>query len=115
MNNFKNEIPIITKFYEVYKIFYGYLELFPKKDKYALGGKCETQIIQIMELIFLASAAPREKKKEIISEASAKFDLLKLFIRLANDLKILDRKKYLIIQSYLQEIGRMIGGWQKSL
>jgi len=35
---------------------------------------------------------------------------VKILIRLANDIKSLDDKKYLILQEKLQEIGKMIGG-----
>lgn len=116
MNNFhKQEIPIIVKTYNLYKIYYGYLELFPKKDKYALGKKCEEQIIELLELILTAKSAPQDKKKTAINQASVKLDMLKIFIRLGQDLKLLDQKKYLKIENYLQEIGRMIGGWQKSI
>jgi len=116
MDYFHNqEIPVIIKTYDLYKLYYGYLELFPKKDKYALGKKCEEQIIELLELILTAKSAPPDRKKTATSKASVKLDMLKIFIRLGQDLKLLDRKKYLAIENHLQEIGRMIGGWQKSI
>lgn len=101
--------------YDLYKIYYGYLELFPKKDKYSLGKKCEELIIDFLELILSAKGAMKDAKKPIINQASAKLDMIKIFIRLEKDLKLLDQKKYLTIENHLQEIGRMIGGWQKSI
>jgi len=100
---------------ELYKLFYGYLALFPKKDKYALGGKCEIYIIATLELLLAAGSAPKEEKRVIIQQANVKFDALKIFLRLCQELKLLDNKKYLILQAYIQEIGRMLGGWQRSL
>lgn len=116
MNNFHNstEIPIIQKTYELYKTFYGYLELFPKKDKYALGSKCEMYIISTLELLLGASSAPREGKLTLIKQASVKFDVLKIFLRMAKEFKLLDNKKYIELQKCLQEIGRMLGGWIRS-
>lgn len=35
------DIPIFTKTYEFYKIFYSYLATFPKKDRYTLGRKIQ--------------------------------------------------------------------------
>lgn len=115
MNNSHTEIPIIKKVYELYKLYYGYLILFPKKDKFALGAKCETYIITVLELILLAGSLPKEKKMEAIQQASAKFDALKLFIRMEKEFGLLDSKKYLALQTLIQEIGRMLGGWQRSL
>lgn len=116
MNTYaNNEIPIIKKVYELYKTFYEYSKLFPKKDKYALGSKCEEYIIETLELLLTASSAPKNEKQVFIRRANIKFDALKIFIRIANDIKMLDTKKYLALQKQLQEIGRMLGGWQKSL
>lgn len=110
-----HEIPIIRKLTELYKIYYGYLELFPKKDKYALGAKCEQYLIAVLELLLLTGSIPRDEKKAAIRQASVKFDVLKVLLRITKDLKIIEPKKYLILEAYLQEIGRMLGGWQKSL
>jgi hypothetical protein len=115
MENFHSQMPIIAKTYELYKTFYQYLLLFPKRDKYTLGSKCENYIISVLELLLAAGSATKEKKLLIIQQASVKFDALKIFIRLAKDLKCLDNKKYTSLEGYLQEIGKMLGGWQKSL
>jgi len=115
MDHKNTDIPIIKKLYELYKLFYSYSTLFPKKDKYTLGAKCEMYIITTLELLLKASCAYREEKLELIKKANTKFDTLKLFIRLLKDLNIIDSKKYLELQKQIQEIGKMLGGWQRSL
>ena len=109
------EIPIIRGLYDLYKLYYGYWQLFPKKDKYALGAKCESHIIDTLELLLAASSAPRPEKKQFLLQANVKFDALKIFLRLAKDIKALDAKKYVALQTHIQEIGKMLGGWQRSL
>lgn len=109
------DIPIIKKLYELYKLFYSYSVLFPKKDKYTLGAKCEMYIITILELIIEASWVARHEKLALLKKANTKFDVLKLFIRLLKDLAIIDNKKYFELQKRIQEIGKMLGGWQRSL
>jgi len=115
MDHKNTDIPIIKKLYELYKTFYIYSVLFPKKDRHTLGAKCEIYIINTLELLLEAGCAPREAKLVLIKKANAKFDTLKLFIRLLKDLDIIDNKKYLELQKQIQEIGRMLGGWQRSL
>lgn len=110
-----HDIPIIRKCYELYIVFYGCLKLFPQRDRYALGGKCEQYLIIVLELLLDAGSIPREQKASRLQEASVKFDALKFFLRLCCDLKILDQKKYIALQTHIQEIGRMLGGWQRSL
>ena len=41
--------------------------------------------------------------------------MLRMFIRLTVDIKVLPMKKAVPIQERLDEIGRMLGGWIKSV
>jgi hypothetical protein len=43
------------------------------------------------------------------------YPMLRIFIRLASDTKTIDKKLYLSLQEQIDEIGRMLGGWLKSL
>lgn len=108
-------MPILSKTIELYKIYYGYAQLFPKKDKYTIGATCERYIIEIIEILLGASFLPKQEKLPLIKKANNKFEALKVFIRLLKELNIIDQKKYIILQSIIQEIGKMFGGWIKSL
>ncbi|MDD2731915.1 MAG: diversity-generating retroelement protein Avd [Candidatus Pacebacteria bacterium] len=107
------DLPIIHKVYDFYNLFYRYLETFPKKDKYILGQKCENIILDILELIFTAAQTKQENKLDLLEKASVKLNILRIIVRLAKDIKVLDFKKYLTIQKNIDEIGRMLGGWIK--
>lgn len=108
------DFPIFQKTYETYKLFYSYLVNFPKKDKYTLGQRCENALLDFLEAITIAGGLPKTEKVPVLQKASIKLDLAKILIRLCKDLKILDNKKYLELESSLQEIGKMLGGWIKS-
>ncbi len=109
-----NEIPLIQKTYEAYRDLHQYVKAFPKSDKYCLGEKIKNINLEIMELLIDAETAKRDWKSPLLQKASRKTDLLKLLLRLANEIKILDDKKYLSLTEKLQEIGRMLGGWLKT-
>lgn len=99
----------------MYKNIYQIVKKFPKSDKYNLGNELKSLNIQILELLIKAECAKKDWKQSIIEKASNKLGILKILVRLASDLKIIDQKQYLKLQEQLQEIGRMIGGWLKSL
>ena len=84
------DIPIFTKSYELYKIFYSYLTTFPKKDRYTLGQRCENILLDFIETVMLAGSHPKQGKLPILKQASIKLDLLKVLFRLEKDLMILD-------------------------
>jgi hypothetical protein len=108
-------VPILKKTIELYKTYYVYAQLFPKKDKYTLGATCERYLLTVIELLIEATYSSKENKRTRLLLANSKFEALKIFIRLLKELDILDQKKYLVLQSMLQDIGKMFGGWMKSL
>lgn len=108
------DIPIFKAIYDFYKEFYYFLKTFPRPDRYALGQKCENNILEILELIIVASKLPKSEKLPILEKASIKIDILRILIRLAKEIEALDNKKYLKSQERLDEIGRMLGGWIRS-
>jgi len=110
-----NDAPILKKTVDLYREFYEYLKTFPKKDQYLLGKRCEEHILVFMELLLLAVGLQKDKKLNVLEKANSKFDVLKVLFRMARELKMLDNKKYLSLESKAQEMGRMLGGWIRSL
>lgn len=108
------DIPIFRKAYDLYKTFYGLRSVVPKADRYALWQRSENLIIDVLEGILLASQLPKSGKLKPLEEVSAKLNLLRVFLRLAKDVKVLDMKKMAVLQEMVDEIGRMLGGWIKS-
>ena len=107
------DIPIYTKTYELYKTFYNFLPSFPRQNRYILGQKCENVLLEILEAIILASNLSKQEKLPVLRRASVKLDILKVLFTLGKDLKIIENKKYLILESGALEIGKMLGGWIK--
>jgi len=87
---------------------------FPKKDRYAIGQRIENGILGLIEDIITASQLSKSEKVPTLQGASIKLDVLKVLIRCCKDLKIIDNKNYLLLESQLQEIGKMLGGWIKA-
>ena len=96
-------------------ILYGYVALrqFPKSEKYTLAADTKTSMFQLMQLIIICNK--KYYKKTTMQEVDIELDILRTYIRLAMLLKFLPFKKYEIWAGYLNEIGRMIGGWMKSI
>ena len=72
-------------------------------------------VLEILELLIEAETAKRDWKAPILEIASCKLGLLKILLRLGNDIKILEDKKYLTAQEQILEIGRQLGGWIKAV
>ena len=109
------EIPIFKKLYELYKLLYLYRSSVPKADRYSLWQKAENNCLELLELILSASRSSKPAKLPLLEDASVKLNSLRLFIRLAKETRAIDLKKYVALQSLVDEIGRMLGGWLRSV
>jgi hypothetical protein len=69
--------------------------------------------LDVIEKILHASALYKAEKIEVFERASVDLNMLRVFVRIAKDTKVLDTVKYAKIQQDVDEIGRMLGGWIK--
>jgi len=77
-----------------------------------LGQKLDNLTLEIFELLF---SVPFSKDKILtLQRISIKLDLLKVLLRLSKDSQSVNNKKYIELESVLQEIGKMLGGWIRS-
>ena len=109
------DIPIFKKSYELYKTFYAYRTVIPKNDRYTIWQRSENIILDILEGILFASQASKAEKLAVLERTSTKLNLLRVLLRLMKETKSLDTKKYVTIQELIDEIGRMLGGWMRSM
>lgn len=95
---------------------YGALKQYPKSERFTLAADTTRAAIQAGTAITRASAIPSEaaKRREIEKTDNALAEL-KILIRLGMKLGFLPMKKYELLSGQLTEIGKMVGGWIKSI
>jgi hypothetical protein len=108
-------IPLLQKIKDLYLLWYEYYRSLPKEHRYTLGAKVDILITEIIEAITSASFLIRAEKQPYIRMAIRKIDAVKIFLLILWETKSLDNKKYLIISEKINEIGRMLGGWNGQL
>jgi hypothetical protein len=108
------DIPLFKKLYELYKSMHSLRNSIPKQDRFTVWQKCETTLLNVMEEVLLASQTPKPEKLPVIERASHDLNSLRIFFRLSLEIKSIDNKKYISLQSGTDEVGRMLGGWIKS-
>lgn len=114
LDQIQDEAPILKLTVDLYKEFYEYLKIFPKKDQYLIGKRCEEHLLIFMELILLAVGLDKARKLKALEDANSKFDVLKVLFRMAREFKLLDNKRYLSLEEKAQDIGKQLGGWMRS-
>jgi len=107
-------IPLAHKVCEFYKKIYLISPKIPKKDRFGIYLKIENICLEIINLVITASLETKNNKLPILNSARIKIEVLKRLIRIAYELNIIG-KKYIILESDLQEISKMANGWIKYL
>lgn len=83
--------------------------------RYTIGARIENKFLDLLELAYIAYFSSKEKKPEKISECILVLDTLKFLISVTWEGKLISNKQYEEIAVKLDEIGKMFGGWMKSL
>ncbi|MCU0317832.1 MAG: four helix bundle protein [Amoebophilaceae bacterium] len=107
------DIPIFHKVYDLYKTLNGYHGTIPKMQRYTLWQRCENLSLALLERVVSTGHLVGELRMQALHEMSKDVDLLKVLIRLAKETHTITPKQYLALQTLLQEIGKMVGGWLK--
>ena len=86
-----------------------------KGARYTIGERIENKFLDLLEYAYIAYFTEKDKKSEKISDCILTTDILKFLISTTWDGRLISNKQYEDISLKLQEIGRMLGGWKKSL
>lgn len=106
---------LFQKTVELYNHISRHVSKFPKFERYGLGLKIDKTCLSLLEKIITAEQIVPVLKDRTLMEASVKAQLIKIFLRMAMEQKLINETNYFAWSAMLIEIGKMIGGWRKSL
>ncbi len=105
----------MQKVKSAYLNWFEYYQTIPKTHKYSLGQQIDTIWIETIKLLAAASFLPRQEKQPFVRAAIREIDTLKILIMVLWEAKSLDNKKYITLSLKIDEIGKMLGGWNGQL
>ncbi|MEK7630611.1 MAG: four helix bundle protein [Patescibacteria group bacterium] len=108
-------MPILQKLKNTYLLWYQYYQALPKLHRHSLGQRIDNLFVESIEAIASASFLAREEKRPYVRLAIRKTDTLKILLMILWETKSLDNKKYTALSVKIDEIGKMLGGWNGQL
>ena len=106
---------ILNKTYDFLKMMIPLLGKLPRDQRYLIGNRIQNLVSDILELLIEAYYGPRPERKSKLLSVNIKLEKLRFFIRLCYESNYISSRQYRLILEQLQEIGRMTGGWIKTL
>ena len=99
------------KIKSVYIFWYSIYHLVPKTHRYTLALKIDTLFVELIEMSASASFTQKQDKIPYLRTAIRKLDTLKILLMVLWETRSIDTKKYELLSTPLDEVGKMLGGW----
>ncbi|HDP99663.1 MAG TPA: diversity-generating retroelement protein Avd [bacterium] len=106
------EIKIIPVLYDLILWYSPKISQYPKKFKYTIGDRITNSMLEILETVIEAKYSS-DQKSDFLRKANLHLEKLRFLVRLSKDLQCISIKSFEYAANKINEIGRMIGGWEK--
>lgn len=108
----------LQKIEDMIRYAFPQIDKFPRAER-SYGGlatKLRTVMMNIVELCLDTKKCYYTKSLlKVLTELDKEIAYGKFYTKLAYDMKLLPLKQFGIINDYLEQIGRMTGGWMKAV
>jgi hypothetical protein len=104
---------VVGKAYDLALWLVQKVEHFPKSYRFSVGDRIVKEGLDLVQT--LVRCAYASDKVKLLELASAQTNSLRYLIRMAKDLRLMGIDSYGFSTGCVEEIGRMVGGWQKSV
>ena len=89
------------------------IDKFPRVRRFTLGERLESALLEVLELS--VEAAYTHNKRAALQRANLRLEVAKHLWRLALELKAVALRQYEHGARLMDELGRQLGGWLRSL
>ena len=110
----KRQSPLFVKSYEMLVWLLAHTNKFPKSQRFVMGKRMEEAALDFHDALLCAGKRKRDAPRRL-NEADLHLERLKVYNRLAHDLRLHTGKQYEHLSRMLDEVGRLLGGWLKKL
>ncbi len=108
------ELQVVTQTYDLLVWTCKHISRFPRLLRYTHGARLDKSLYALLDRLVQARYEPA-RRSEHLRKANLRIERLRFQFRLARELSCLSTTSYGHASRSLDEIGRMVGGWLRSL
>jgi hypothetical protein len=105
-------LPVFKDVYHLILKIFEYTKDFPREYKFTLGQDLKRDGVNLVRSIYRANKS--KEKTQYLEAFLDDFELLKLELRLCNDMKLIPLKKHAELSLLMDKIGKQITAWRNS-
>ncbi len=110
----RKELTLIPKTENYIKYMLNVIVKLPRTEKFNIGNEYKNMMYKMLEEVMLLGKVVTEEKMNYINKIDARINVQRVFLRIMQDNKWIDEKKFLYSMSLLDELGRIVGGLLKT-
>ena len=107
--------PIFSKTYDLILWLLPRTQTFPREQRFVLARAVQESALRFQERLIEAAAARGPAQQEGLDRADVELTKLRFYLRLCKDLNLLQTNQYFHVSEMTAEVGRLLGGWIKSV
>lgn len=107
----KEDYPLFVKWYDLMNYLIDRVEKFPRNVRFTVSDRIFNLVLDISDLI--VEAIYTKERKNILKSINLNIERLRIYIRLCHDRKYISTKQLAFITENVNEVGKMVGGWNK--
>jgi hypothetical protein len=107
------ESPIFSRTYDLVRWLIPMTIKFPRQQRFVLAEAVQRVVLRLQEDLIEAVRLP--DPVPALRQADVDLTKLRFYLRLCLDLKLVSMGQYEHAAGMMAEIGRLLGGWKKSL
>ena len=109
-----NNLPVYKVSYDLLLEVFELVKVFWKQYKYTLWDKIKNEIIDLITSIYRANSSFNTRLSNI-KKAREQVEVLKLYMRLSKDLKLIQLNKYADVSLKIESLSKQLYAWEKSI
>jgi four helix bundle protein len=110
----RKQSPIFTRTSDFIIWLLDHTEKFPKSERFRMAQRLEDSVFSFYELLIEATRSTK-RKRQLLIQADVELEKLRLYVRMAQQRKLTNLSQYQFASGVLVEIGKILGGWLKTV
>lgn len=107
------ESPIFVRSYDLLKWLLHATERYPRSQRFVLAQRLQVAAFDLQDALVAAGRGSGDARRRSLDTADYHLARLRLYLRLSLDMQWLSMGQYEHASRMLDEIGRLLGGWQR--
>jgi four helix bundle protein len=108
------EMVIFTRTYDFVTWLLPLTQTFPRSQRFVVTQRLLSAALNFQELILEANALRGSRRFEKLRDADVELRKVRLYLRLTRKWDWIKEGQYHHVSAMVAEIGKLLGGWQKS-